>query len=69
MLLILPLTVTTPAWAEIYRWVDAQGVTHLDDTLTNVPEAQRPDAKVFQAKVRPAPASAASRADMFHLLA
>jgi hypothetical protein len=60
MLSLLPLTVTAPARAEIYRWVDATGVVHLDDTLANVPEAQRPDAKVFQSKARVAPASAPS---------
>lgn len=47
------------AQGEIYRWVDEHGVTHLDDTLANVPETRRSDAKVFQAKTTaPAPATA-----------
>jgi hypothetical protein len=48
----------TPARAEIYRWVDEHGVTHLDDTLGNVPESARDQAKVFQ--TRPAPVLAAT---------
>lgn len=59
--LVVPLLWTalaSPAWAEIYRWVDAQGVTHLDDTLENVPEDARTAAKVFQS--RPAPTSEAT---------
>ncbi len=47
---------TTAARGEIYRWVDEHGITHLDDTEANVPEAARSDAKVFQA--RPAPVGA-----------
>lgn len=43
----------SPAESEIYRWVDEHGVTHLDDTIDNVPETARDDAKVFQA--RPVP--------------
>lgn len=46
----LILTHASPARAEIYRWVDEHGITHLDDTLANVPEGSRPDAKVFQAR-------------------
>jgi hypothetical protein len=61
--LVVAVLLAAPARAEIYRWVDADGVTHLDDTLENVPEGQRPDAKVFQARVpNAAPASAAQGA-------
>ena len=53
------LVSVVPAHGEIYRWVDEHGVTHLDDTLANVPETQRSDAKVFQARTTaPAPATA-----------
>lgn len=54
--------VATPVRAEIYRWVDAQGVTHLDDTLDNVPETARSDAKVFQTRSAPAAAPATGAA-------
>ena len=47
---IATLLTAVPARAEIYRWVDEHGVTHFDDTLANVPERQRSDAKVFQAR-------------------
>lgn len=49
----------SPGHGEIYRWVDEHGVTHLDDTLENVPEPARSDAKVFQSR-RSASASAPS---------
>ena len=55
VLLTATLLVGRPAGAEIYRWVDEHGVTHLDDTLENVPESERPDAKVFQSRA-PVPA-------------
>jgi len=60
LLACLTLLVASPrsGHAEIYRWVDAHGVVHLDDTLANVPEPARSDAKVFQA--RPVPATAAA---------
>ncbi len=54
---ILVLTLAAlDARAEIYRWVDEHGVTHLDDAIANVPESARSDAKVFQ--TRPVPATA-----------
>ncbi len=57
------LLMASPAKGEIYRWVDEHGVTHLDDTLANVPEADRPDAKIFQSKaLAPAPASGPTQA-------
>jgi hypothetical protein len=49
-LVLTALLSAEPATAEIYKWVDAHGVVHLDDTLANVPEADRADAKVFQAR-------------------
>lgn len=55
VLLLTSTAFAVPVHAEIYRWVDARGVVHLDDTLTNVPEDARPDAKVFQARQAPAP--------------
>lgn len=48
--LVVVLASSVSARAEIYRWVDEHGVTHLDDTLDNVPEGSRPDAKVFQSR-------------------
>jgi Domain of unknown function (DUF4124) len=59
-LLVVALLVAWPARAEIYRWVDEHGVVHLDDTLQNVPEAERGDAKVFQARKAAEPAAPAS---------
>lgn len=50
---ILAIFVAYPTRAEIYRWVDEHGVTHLDDTLDNVPETARSDAKVFQTRSAP----------------
>ncbi|MCC6850457.1 MAG: DUF4124 domain-containing protein [Deltaproteobacteria bacterium] len=52
---LLMLLIGPPARGEIYRWVDEHGVTHLDDTLGNVPETARDDAKVFQSRSAPAP--------------
>jgi len=54
---LLVLLIGPPARGEVYRWVDEHGVTHLDDTLGNVPETARGDAKVFQSRAAPAPAS------------
>ena len=51
--------------AKIYRWVDEHGVTHLDDVIDNVPEAERGDAKVFQSKTSippPAPSNGPNQA-------
>ncbi|MEB2285471.1 MAG: hypothetical protein B6D46_16385 [Polyangiaceae bacterium UTPRO1] len=50
---LLAAAVATPAHGEIYRWVDAHGVMHLDDTLANVPEGARAAARVFQSRVPP----------------
>src|SRR5262249_13253633 len=58
VLLLTSIAFAPPVHAEIYRWVDAHGVVHLDDTLTNVPADARPDAKVFQARQAPPPAPA-----------
>jgi len=60
LLLVTALLVCNSAGAEIYRWVDEHGVTHLDDTLTNVPDGERSAAKVFQARKPAAPAEPAS---------
>jgi uncharacterized protein DUF4124 len=54
LLLVSILAPASSLRAEIYRWVDEHGVTHLDDTLANVPESERPDAKIFQAKSKAA---------------
>ncbi len=51
--LLMLVAPSVPARSEIYRWVDADGVVHLDDTLANVPEPARPDAKVFQSRNAP----------------
>jgi hypothetical protein len=59
-LLLALVVVPTSAQSEIYRWVDEHGITHLDDTLTNVPEPARTDAKIFQARPAPAPPVASS---------
>jgi hypothetical protein len=37
--------------AEIYRWVDASGIVHLDDDISRVPESERDGARVFRSKV------------------
>jgi hypothetical protein len=63
LLVVTALLTASPARGEIYRWVDEHGVTHLDDTLANVPERERPDAKIFQSKTpAPAPASGPTQA-------
>jgi hypothetical protein len=51
---LLSVVTAGPARGEIYRWVDEHGVVHLDDTLANIPDAARQDAKVFQARSAPA---------------
>jgi hypothetical protein len=60
LLLTTALLTSTPARADIYRWVDEHGVTHLDDTLSNVPEGERSDAKIFQARKATAPTESTS---------
>jgi hypothetical protein len=54
------LVANVPASAEIYRWVDGNGVTHLSDRLDDVPEGARPDAKIFQSRIKAAPEPGAS---------
>lgn len=59
LVVAVALLVSVSASGEIYRWVDEHGVTHLDDTLANVPETKRSDAEVFQTKVAaPTPTTA-----------
>lgn len=52
--LLLLLTIALPAEAVIYRWVDEHGTVNFDDDIERVPEAQRPDMKVFAARTAPA---------------
>jgi hypothetical protein len=59
-LVMTVLIASAPASAEIYRWVDAHGVTHLSDRLDDVPESARSDAKVFQSRTKAAPSAASS---------
>ncbi len=40
-LLIVALSLPTPAFAEMYRWTDASGTLHITENLANVPAQQR----------------------------
>jgi hypothetical protein len=55
--LLVVLLAAPSARAEVYRWVDANGTTHFVDDVEQVPEDQRPGAKVFASKAPP-PATA-----------
>src|SRR5437879_12232382 len=42
MLLVLAFAlVAAPAWAELYRWVDPEGVVHYTADLESIPPASR----------------------------
>ena len=58
--MVLVLGAGSNAGAEIYRWVDDHGVTHLDDNVGNVPEERRDAAKVYHARTTAPPADAAA---------
>jgi hypothetical protein len=40
---------TTTAWADLYQWTDTQGVIHVVDDASTVPEAYRETMKVYRA--------------------
>lgn len=43
VLIFLCFLLATPAWGEIYKWVDEKGKTHFTDDLRKVPVDQRPE--------------------------
>ena len=43
VLIALCVLFATPAWGEIYKWVDEKGKTHFTDDLRKVPADQRPE--------------------------
>ena len=51
--LILSIVILTlfisPAYGEMYKWVDEKGVLHFSDDLSKVPEKYRPDAETLKA--------------------
>lgn len=42
ILILFCILLATPAWGEIYKWVDEKGKTHFTDDLRSVPSDQRP---------------------------
>ncbi len=42
ILVLFCFLLATPAWGEIYKWVDEKGKTHFTDDLRRVPADQRP---------------------------
>lgn len=53
--LVLVLVLSTPAAAQIFRWVDDQGNAHYADGLLNVPERFRARAQPLGMRNAPAP--------------
>jgi predicted aspartyl protease len=53
--LVLVLVLTTPAAAQIVRWVDDQGNAHYADGMLNVPERYRARAQPLEMRNAPAP--------------
>ena len=45
LLIILLVIVGSPAYAEVYKWVDEKGTVHFTDDLSKIPEKYRPDAQ------------------------
>jgi hypothetical protein len=54
--IVLGLAVQTTA--EIYLWTDEQGVVHMTDQWTNVPESARPDVSVRESSAAPSQGAA-----------
>jgi hypothetical protein len=46
------VTLTTPAFAEIFKWVDEDGVAHFTDDAAQVPKKQAPTAKPKKLQAR-----------------
>lgn len=59
--LALSLLFTTPAAADLYRWVDEGGVAHYTNDLESIPPGYRPGAEVIELS-RPAAGTAADAA-------
>jgi len=45
LLIILLVIVGSPAYAEVYKWVDEKGTVHFTDDFSKIPEKYRPDAQ------------------------
>src|SRR5688500_18029467 len=60
--LVFVLVLTTPAAAQILRWVDDQGTAHYADGLINVPERYRARAEPVGMRNAPAPPPGAAPA-------
>ena len=50
ILLTLAVTLSSTAWAKMYRWKDEQGRVHFSDSLHNIPEQYRPQSKTYQSQ-------------------
>lgn len=61
LLLIASVVLTIPAWADTYKWTDAEGVVHYSDSPPQGVNAQRVDMPALNTmRVPAAPAPAAS---------
>lgn len=45
LLIIFLIALTSPGYAEMYKWVDEKGTIHFTDDLSSIPEKYRPDAE------------------------
>ncbi|OGP76597.1 MAG: hypothetical protein A2V86_02070 [Deltaproteobacteria bacterium RBG_16_49_23] len=42
LLIILSIFISTPGFAQVYKWVDDKGVVHFTDDVTKIPEKHMP---------------------------
>jgi clan AA aspartic protease (TIGR02281 family) len=47
--IVILIVFTSPAYGEMYKWVDERGTLHFADDLSKVPEKYRPDAEILKA--------------------
>jgi flagellar biosynthesis/type III secretory pathway protein FliH len=63
LILVIAMTMATPAAAEFYRYRDKNGTVRFTDNLTEVPPEQRANLKAYRETVSPAPSRTADEAD------
>ncbi|MDI7258657.1 MAG: DUF4124 domain-containing protein [Thermodesulfobacteriota bacterium] len=45
LLIILSIFISTPGFAQVYKWVDDKGGVHFTDDMTKIPDKYRPKAE------------------------
>jgi clan AA aspartic protease (TIGR02281 family) len=49
LFILILIVLASPAYGEMYKWVDEKGTLHFADDLSKVPEKYRPDAEIRKA--------------------